>query len=199
MSLGIRKHQLEFDILDTGNIKTLVFADGSSYYGQPDRPLLQVTLPGYNKYFVVNVVAGKINTFNSNTIGMTETLGSSDLADLPDGVWTLNYMICPYDKIYLQKYHLRTTTLESKLDMVYNDYDLSDCSVQEDEKIKADLVDIMLGIASGKANARQGYVKKASEIYQRIDKKVTDLLNRLSGICHAQSAAHLHTKLDKQW
>lgn len=185
MSLGIRKHTLSFEILNTGNPKTLVFLDSSDYYEEPERPLLEITLPGYNKYFLVNVVARKVNTFNSNTIGMTETLSSHNLVNLPDGVWTLKFKVCPYDKVYIQKYHLRTVTLEEQIANIFEYMDLSDCDVEDTKKYQNTLVDIFVLLEAAKANAeKRGAVKKATEQYQKANSLVTDLLNKLSGTCN---------------
>lgn len=183
MSLGLKKHNLDFEILDTGNPKTLVFVDSSEYYQEPERPLLEVTLPGYSKYFLLNVVARKVNTFNSNTIGLTETLNSHNLVALPDGVWTLKFKVCPYDKVYIQKYHLRTVILEDSLSKIYEYLDFEGCDVERDFKIKQTIVDIILAIESGKANAKKNNVKIASELYSIANELTTDLLNKLSGKC----------------
>lgn len=183
MSFGIRKHLLDFEILDTGNPFTLVFLDSSQYYTSPERPLLEITLPGHNKYFLVNVVPEKINTFNSNTIGLTELLSSFDLVTLPDGVWRFKFKVCPYDKVYIQKYHLRTVELESRLAKIYEVLDFSDCDVERDTKLNNSLIDIHLAIESGKVNASIGNVSKASDLYQMASELVNKLLNKLTGVC----------------
>jgi hypothetical protein len=183
MSLGIRKHNLNFDILDTGNPRTLIFLDSSEYFEEPDRPLLEVTLPGYTKYFLLNVAARKVNTFNSNTIGLTETLNSHNLVNLPDGLWTLKFKVCPYDKVYVQKYHLRTVTLENNIQKIFDFVELSDCDIEKDEKYQSAIIDIFILLESAKGHALKGNVKKASDQYQKLNTLVTDLLNKLSGSC----------------
>lgn len=183
MSLGIKKHILDFEILNTGNSKTLVFLDSSEYNGNPEKPLLEVTLPGHNKYFLLNVVARKLNTFNSNTIGLTETLNSHDIVNLPDGVWRLKFKVCPYDKVYIQKYHLRTVTLEENIQKFFDWLDISDCDIAETEKYKNDIVDIFILKEAAKANAIKGRIKKASDQYQKANDLITNLLKKLSKSC----------------
>lgn len=183
MSFGIRKHNLDFEILDTGNPKTLVFLDSSDYYTEPERPLIEVTLPGHSRYFLLNAAAKKVNTYNSNTIGLTEILNSFELVNLPDGVWKFKFKVCPYDKVYIQKHHLRTVELEERLGKVYEYLTLSDCDVERDVKLNNTLIDVLLAIESGKANAKKGNTKKASDLYQFASTSVNSLLNNLSGTC----------------
>ncbi len=183
MSLGVKHHLLDFEILETKNPRTLVFLDSSQYYKEPESPLLEVTLPGYTKYFLLNVSARKINTFNSNTIGLTETLNTFDLADLPDGVWKLKFKVCPYEEVYIQKYHLRTVDLENRLAKIYEYLDLSDCDIERDIKLKNNIIDIILAIESGKSNAALGNVKKASTLYQKASSLVNKTLNKLTQTC----------------
>lgn len=183
MSLGIERNVLSFLILDTANPKTFVFIDTSHYFEQPDRPLLEITPPGFNKYFLVNIVAQNVNTLNSNTIGLSDVIGTSCLEDLADGVWILKYKICPYDEIFTIQYHLRTTKLENSLRSLYHELDFSDCDVAEDEDLKKDIIDIQLAIASGKANAEEGNIKEASTLYQIANNLVTKRINKLSNLC----------------
>lgn len=183
MLFGIQKNNIDFEILDTGNSKTLVFLDSSEYYKEPETPLLEITLPGFTKYFLANINARKINTFNSNTIGMTETFNSHELVDLPDGVWTFVYKICPYDEVFIQKYYLRTVCLDNKISEIFEYIRLSDCDVERDSKLKQDIVDMLLAIESGKANACKDNVKKATELYQIANSIATKLLNKLSESC----------------
>lgn len=181
--MSIKRHYLDFEILPVNNSRTLVFLDASDYMEQPERPLLEITLPGYNKYFLANIVAQQVNTLNSNTIGLTETLSNTNLADLPDGVWTFKYKICPYDKVYKQKYHLRTVILETNLGKIYDHFELTDCIDQLDDKIKKEVVDIILLIETGRSSAERGQVKRATDAYTKANTKVTNLLQKLDCNC----------------
>lgn len=183
MNLGFTRDELSFFILDTDNPKTFVFVDTSSYQKEPERPLMEITPPGYNKYFLVNIVARKVNTLNSNTIGISDILEGRCLVDLADGVWTFKYKICPYDEVFIVKYNLRTVKLERSLAELYKELDFSDCDVSEDESLKKDIIDAQLAIASGKANAERGDVKKATTLYKLANTIITNRLNKLSNSC----------------
>ncbi len=184
MSLGLKKNFIDFEIFPNSNSKTMIFVDASEYLDEhPERPLLEVTPPGYSKYFLVNIVARRVNILNASNIGLNVTLKTSDLTVLSDGVWTLKYKVCPYDKAYLQKYHLRTTILECNLRKVYEFLDNAECDIKGDAKLRQEIVDIMLLIATGKAYAEEGKPNKASEVYQKADKKATKLIDKLEGRC----------------
>jgi hypothetical protein len=171
---GLKKHILDFEIVPTGNPKTLVFIDSSDYYIEPEKPLLEITLPGYNKYFLVNVVARKVNTFNSNTIGLTDLINDNCLIDLPDGSYHLRYKICPYNLLYIDKKFFRTTMLEQKLIDLYDKIDGTDCSTKEDKVKSQDLIEIHTLIEGAKSIVNKNE-KKANSFYQIASKLVDKL------------------------
>ena len=176
----IHQQSLDFEILKTGNPKTIVFLDSSDYFENPDRPILQITPPGYSRYLVVNINARHINTLNSLMLGISQTMGTSNPVNLADGVWKLRYMICPYDKLYVQKYHLRTVEIRAKLSQITDYLDFSDCDVKEDQKIKLEYVDILLLLSYGEARAELGFPEQASDAYHKANKKVIKLYEKLT-------------------
>jgi hypothetical protein len=169
--------------MQTGNPKTLVFVDSSHYYTEPEKPLLEITLPGHNKFFLVNVVARKVNTFNSNTIGLTQTFQNVQLTDLPDGAYHLRYKVCPYDYYAEEKTIFRTVLIEEKLAGVYDKLEASECSKKEDKKILEDIVHITVLIEGAKAVACKNK-KKANEFYQLADKLIDRILGELCNTCN---------------
>jgi len=177
---GFRQHILDFEIIPTGNPKTLVFIDSSDYFREPEKPLLEVTLPGYNKYFLVNVVARKVNTFNSNTIGLTEILNKEYLVDLPDGVYTFKYKICPYENAYIVKKYFRTTLIEKELNDLYLQLESTDCSTKEDRIKSYSLVEIHTCITGAQAVVEKDE-KKANSFYQTAQRLINELKE---GICN---------------
>lgn len=177
MALGLKSHKLDFEILDTGNPKTLVFLDSSEYMSEPERPLLEVTLPGHTKYFLLNIAARKVNTFNSNTIGLSELFESNCLMELPDGIYTFKYKICPYDSVYIQKKILRKVKIDKSINMILRDADLSD------ERLKKELTDIWVLIAAAEANTEDNQISKAIEQFKLANSMVDKILDRLSNRC----------------
>lgn len=172
---GLRQNIIDFEIIATGNSKTLVFIDSSDYIvDSPERPLLEVTLPGYNKYFLVNIVARQVNTLNSNTIGLTDLLNNDCLVDLPDGVYKLKYKICPYTSNYKTKLVFRTTLLEDKLKVLYDQIDGSDCSKKTDREISQVLTEVNMLIAGAQAVVEKNE-KKANDFYRLANTLIDNL------------------------
>lgn len=181
--LGINRNTLSFEILEGGNPQTVLFMDTSQYYKIPESPIVEITPPGYTNPFLTNIDFGKINVLNSSTIGISDILETGCLVDLPDGVWKFKYKICPYDQVYVIGYILRTTVLDITLQKVYDAIDFSDCDIAEDENLKKTIVDIMVAIASGKANARAGEAKKADTLYQIANELTVKTLKNLTDRC----------------
>jgi hypothetical protein len=183
MPLGIHKDILDFSILETGNAKTLVFIDESSYKDpQPERPLLEITMPGYTKYFLANIDAKQVNTLNSSTIGWNQVLVESGLVDLPDGIWKFKYKICPYPYVYKVKNVIRVTQLLKKIETVLNEIDLSESSSKEEDDFQVTLSRVYILIAGAKAAVNKDS-NKAYGYYQLADKLVQKLINKFCKSC----------------
>lgn len=178
----VSKNILDFEILDSDNSKIIVFIDASTYIDKnPEKPILEVVLPGFNQYFLVNIAHSQINVLNANTLGITKTFSDNYncLTDLPDGIWEYTYRICPYDKVHTKKFVLRTALLNKKLNSIYKKLENTDCSLKEDRKIKNKLTDIDIFINTAKAYAEDCNKEKSSNFYQIADKFATDLINLL--------------------
>lgn len=172
---GLKKHTLDFEIIPTGNSKTLVFIDSSDYYTEPEKPLLEITLPGYKKFFLVNIVARKVNTFNSNTIGLTEIFNNNDLVDLPDGVYNFKFKVCPYEASFISKKVFRTTLIDLKIANIYEQLDATDCDVKNNSLLIPQITEVVALIEGAKAIVNKNE-KKAVLFYQLADK----LIDRIS-------------------
>jgi hypothetical protein len=180
---GLHRHELDFEILETGNPKTLVFVDSSEYMEEPERPLLEVVLPGHTKYLLVNVQARKVNTFNSSTIGINEVLSEECLVELPDGVYELKYKICPYKHVFICKKHMRVTQLNQKIALLHSKIDLADCHIKDDVELQKELFRIYSLIEGAKAVVNYNSVK-AQSYYQLADKLVQKQLDKICKNCN---------------
>lgn len=180
---AIQQNYLDFEILDTDDPKLIIFIDASVYLDpNPEKPILEIVLPGFNQYFLVNIIPYQINVMNSNTIGVTKTFNNdyNCLGDLPDGVWEYTYRVCPYDTVFIKKCVLRTALLNQKLNCLYKLFDNADCSLKDDRKIKNKLTDIDIFIQTAKAYAAECNKSRASNFYQIADKFASDLIKQLS-------------------
>ncbi len=180
--IGFRENIIDFEIVPTGNPKTLVFIDSSNYISEPDRPLLEVLMPGYDKFLVANVVARQVNTFNSNTIGFTDLLNSDILLDLPDGVYTLKYQVCPYTTNFKIKSICRTALLEEKLVYIYEKIEASACTTKHDKEILAQLAEVHM-LIEGCHYIADADQRKATEFYALADRLVKHIIKKLEKCC----------------
>lgn len=177
---GLKRHILDFEIVPTGNPKTLVFVDSSQYMGVPERPLLEVTLPGYTKYFLLNVTASMVNTFNSNTIGLTSLLNGDSLVNLPDGIYSFRYKICPYTSAFIDKAFFRTTLLEERLLVLYDRLD--NCSSCAPKNVLLELAQVVALIEGAKQIVHKNQ-KKANEFYQLALKLIDGVMCDVDKTC----------------
>lgn len=184
MPLGIKRNELDIDILETNNELSLVIVDSSTYIEPPDRPLLEVYLPGYSKYLLVTFIPNQVNTFNSNTLGLSRALSINHITILPDGVWKFRYKICPYDYVYVDKIIIRTTDIEKKLDQAYNSLDLSNhCTDKTTTYILDQLTRVRILLRAAKAVVEKNE-KVATDYYRLADRLLNQVLNTFCKNCN---------------
>lgn len=182
--LGIHRNYLDFEILQTDNLKTLVFLDCSSYINPPEKPLIEVYLPGFDRYLLAGIVANQVNTLNSNTLGLNDSLSIGPLQDLPDGIWTIRYKICPYEYNFVDKTIMRTTYLTQKLKMLYNEIalDSCDCPTEADKYVQNTLNRINL-LIRGSELAASHDIKKAQRCYHTSNELIDELSKKFCQNC----------------
>ena len=176
LSKGIKKHELDFEILETNNTKRLVFLDTSIYYTNPTTPVLHLVKPG-GEQVILNVSHGEINTFNSHSLGLTNPLTGDDTTAIPDGVWQAVYRICPYNELYTSKFFVRFEIINECLYNVYRNFDTECCGVENDQ-LKKCLNDIYLLMESAKANAYKNLKEKAEKDYSLAVKKINKIIKK---------------------
>jgi hypothetical protein len=180
---GLKQHIINFEIIPTGNSKTLIFIDSSDYFTEPEKPLLEITLPGYDKYFLVNIVPRKVNTFNSNSIGLTEILNNGKIVDLPDGAYHFRFKVCPYESVFKDKVYFRTTLIEEKLSEIYNSLEDDDCCLKKDKELLHEIVEIHSLIEGAKSVVHKNE-KKANAFYKLASSLVDKVLSKFCKSCN---------------
>lgn len=177
---GLHSNILSFLIPPVIDPKSIIFIDASDYLkGGPETPLLDITLPGYNKFFQVNIKASSINSFNSSSIGLNQVVFQEELLDLPDGVWQFKYKVCPYNYTFVELKHMRVTKLRARLGDLHERIDLTERN-NETEKILS-YINILI---SGAEDVVEKDSKKAQLYYQTADKLVSKLLDKYCKNCN---------------
>jgi hypothetical protein len=168
--------RLSFNIIDTHDFKTLGIVDTSWY--NPDIKIEESTIeilpPGYNKaaspYFMVKA----LNIYNSNGLGISRASCNDELLDLPDGLWKVKYSICPNDKLFVERFFLKTDKLRCKYSQAFLSFDLtntgSDPLRSKDKMIKLNEIEFYIQGAIAAANNQNA--KLASDLYKKADKLV---------------------------
>lgn len=172
--LGFSVYEIDFFILDNNNPKTLVILDQSNYLETPERPVYGIKLPGYSNTIVVPYLIDRINIVNSNTLGLTNAACHEALTDLPDGVYEITQMVCPYNELFKTQLYLKTTKLQCLYDKLLLDIDCSNLDIEKQ------LIHIDILIQAAKAEAKLFNPIKAQEKYTAALEAVTKLQNKLN-------------------
>jgi len=128
---------LDITLIQTYSLKTIGIADISVYPDNFDvfNPTLELTAPGMLKV-ALPFNPRTVNVFNSNNINMTCTFDYSQLAALPDGIYTLKYSISPNQDRFIEKSFMRVDKLECKFAQAFLYLDLDDDSFHDVHKNK---------------------------------------------------------------
>lgn len=174
--------QLDIYIEKILNPKLLIVKDASWY--NPDVAVtnakLDLQYPNSTSY--VNIPVGKNFTYmiNSNTIGLTNVSRSDALAELPDGIWTIKYSICPNEELFVEYTFLRNVKQLIRYHNLFCQIEIERCNrkqYSEDLETIRGIKDI-IDAAEYLANDCGKY-EKAIELYDYAD----GLLNEFTKDC----------------
>jgi len=175
---------LDIDIIDTHNFKTLGILDTSVY--NPDIDIadtrIEILPPGFKLFAKPHFVEKALNVFNSNNVGITRASCQEDLIDLPDGLWTIRYSICPNDKTLIEKVFIRVDKLLCKFNQAFLTLDLSTCNNDVDKYKMNFLEKIDLFIQGSIAATNNKNFKLANDLYKKAS-NLLDEYNKLGGNC----------------
>lgn len=168
--------KLNFNIVDTHDFKTLGVVDTSWY--NPDitveTPTIEILPPGYtvaaSPFFMIKA----LNVYNSNGLGITRASCEEELVDLPDGLWKIKYSICPNDKLFIERFFLKTDKIQCKYNKAFLSLDLENLSDSKQQQKRKDLNEIEIFLNGSIAAANNQNAKLASDLYKKAD----NLLNR---------------------
>ena len=115
------RHNLALEIPHIGCENAIRIMD-TSVYGHNmviSCPRLDVTLPGFNSPVYITQIDGEdlqpYFTVNLSAVELDlQPESNTGLLQLPDGLYTIRYSVSPNDKVYVEKYHLRTTSIDNQ-------------------------------------------------------------------------------------
>lgn len=173
--------RLNFDIIDTHDFKTIGILDTSWY--NPDitieTPVLEIVPPGYKLAASPFYQVKALNVFNSNSVGITRATCEEELIELPDGLWRFKYSICPNDKLFIERFYLKTDQIKCRYTQAFLNLDLNNCDdpIDKDKKKKLDEIEFYIDGSIAAANNQNA--KLATDLYNKASK----LLDRYGAKC----------------
>jgi len=171
MSIGTLN--LDIRVENCTSCNNLVLRDDSYYLETPEHPKIQIQVPGYNTKWTFDFTPETINIFNSYSFGLST---STSLAEIPDGLYTLVYMICPYDQLFETVYHIRQCKAQCRWDtFLKNSFDSCNELSPEVNKLLNRIEYLMKGAEVFAADCE---TERALELHQ----KAVELLDRLECI-----------------
>jgi hypothetical protein len=178
-TIDIDTYKIDFLILESNDPKVLVLLDRSNYLSNPEKPKLEVTLPGFTGHIEVDYVINGVTVLDSDVLKLTEACEYSELADLPDGVWHITQKVCPYDEMFTKKCYLKAQTLQNSFNDLLISLD-NNCNCVDMAKVTRDIIEIDILIKSAKAEIAYCNAQKATEKYNIAARKITKLSKQLN-------------------
>lgn len=175
MNVGVLN--LDIVIEECSSCKNLVVRDDSYYLTTPENPTITISLPGYSTAKVLEFDYSKINIFNSYSLGLSSSAGTNSLIDLPDGIYTIVYAICPYDDFNTKVYHLRACQAWCRFDTYLKS--IFDSCLDLDPVISKDLQHVEWLLKGASAFAKDCDIKKAGDLYRKALELLDDIECRL--------------------
>lgn len=177
------KSRLNFNIIDTHDLKTLGIVDTSWY--NPDMkiesPTLEVIPPGYLKAVSPFFMEKALNVFDSGNLGITHISCGEGPVDLPDGIWKVKYSICPNDVLFTERYFLKTDRIQCKYDQAFLSLDLSEITTSDQIRKRKLLEEIDLYIQGAVASGNRQNPSLAISLYNKANRMLDSFLN---GACN---------------
>ena len=177
--IDIQSYNIDFSVLDDNNPETLIILDKSTYLDIPEKPLLDITLPGYTGYLEVPYTPNKISLYNSDSLGLTTPSEGDCIAQLPDGVYQINMKICPYDQFFTNRCYLKSSQFNISYQILLLTFDqITTCYNQQD--LKYAIIDLDILIQSAKAEADRCNVERATYKYNAAVSKLASINRKLN-------------------
>lgn len=173
--------QIDINIEEVLNPKVLIVNDVSFY--NPDvevsNSFMEIRFPGSVKYVHIPVAKEFRYIINSNTLGITNVTHSELLAELPDGLYVINYSICPNAELFVEYKFLRNTQQLVKWHNAYCSLELEKCNRKQYAEELEKLREIKEYILAAKMLAECNRYTDAINLYNATE----EMLNAFEGKC----------------
>lgn len=161
--------KLDFLIIPTYSLETLGVADNSIYPdvslldSLPEEPVLIVTVPGYDPV-EVPFVKDDFIALNSTMLGLSE---GTNFEELPDGIYTIKYLIKPDLDTFVEKSFMRVEVIQEKFDIAFLKLQMMECDRSIKKQSKIDLDSIYYFIQGAIASANNCMICESNKLYEQ--------------------------------
>lgn len=129
--------------------------------------VIKLEIPGQERFKLVKLPVSGSFPFTSKSLKI-----SSQVEDLPDGLWVATLSVCPNEKIFTHVYHFRTVALEHQLFALMGK--VLGNSIKSE--VNGILIDCLLKLKALKGNTIDNYnAQKAYDLYAEIEKALNSL------------------------
>jgi hypothetical protein len=171
--------QLDIYVDKVLNPKVLIVKDASWY--NPDVPVtnaaLDIKYPGSTNNVHIPVGRGFSYIINSNTLGLTNTTTSAALTDLPDGLYTIRYSICPNDELFVEYTFLRNVKQLVEYNNLYCAIEIEKCNKKHYTQDLEQLRSIKDMIDAAEYQADCGKYTQAIDLYNYAESLLKEFTN----------------------
>tara|TARA_R110000868_G_scaffold1729_5_gene13917 strand:+ start:15112 stop:15654 length:543 start_codon:yes stop_codon:yes gene_type:complete len=177
--MAINTTRLSFDVLPSTNCKLLYLIDNSFYADNitVTGNTLQIISPFSEDVIELSYKQNGVTVLNSNNLNITNVGDLQYLDELPDGAYYAKISICPYDSFWYEKTWYRTCKIECKWHKALLNLDVNTCEECFNKSKQDKLMKAWVYIEAVKANADNNDFVKATSLYEKADKILTDILN----------------------
>jgi hypothetical protein len=157
--------EINFQVIDSGDPKTLLVADFSSWKVIKELPsYIEITLPGARNPVITSFNKQKINGFNSLSLGTSTHINCTEnFQDLPDGIYNICVKGGRDGQHSFHRYYLKKDKFQNDLDEVWIKLDL-DYSVFNKE-LRESLLIIEGLLRAASAATRKGFIPQAKNFF----------------------------------
>lgn len=163
---------LSLDISRSSNLKVLNIRDESVLFTSVENYLLEILSPQKNTWITYNVVPGFNFIANASNLKIAKVFNSSNLPDLPDGVYELKISHKPNFSTYQHFYHFRITKIKNEYDKIIEELYNEKCDITKKEfsEKRNRLLEIYMDIMAAITIVEKKHDKnKGIEMYKKIE------------------------------
>jgi hypothetical protein len=172
-------YNIDFFVIDGNDTKSIIILDNSTYLDPPDKPLLEIILPGFTGYVSIPYRPNNYTILNSDSLDLTASCDYTELIDIPDGIYQIKMKICPYEELHNKKCYLKTSSFYKKFQEVLLTADLYE-DTYEGSALKNSVVDVDLLMQSALASVQKCDLDNGIRLYTTANKKLNQIVNKLN-------------------